>query len=64
MRFFRVIEDIFEENMKDSVFRTFISKTGTESIRLVLELSLEDIKNLNFGVYDKSLPIFTYRDPD
>ena len=60
MGFVRVIEDIFQQSMNDPVARTLIAKTGTQSIRSVLELSYEDIDQLNFGVYDKTLPILTY----
>ena len=50
--------------MSDPVARQLIDKRERDSIKSVLELSLEDIKHLNFGVYDKILPMFTYRDPD
>ena len=50
MGFVRVIEDIFQQSMNDPVARTRIAKTGTQSIRSVLELSYEDIYQLNFGV--------------
>ena len=63
MGFVRVIEDIFQQSMNDSVAKALISKTGTESIKSVLELYFKDIHQLNFGVYDEPPPIF-YNDPD
>ena len=55
--FVRVIEDVFQQSMNDSVSRSLIAKTETESIKSVLKLSFEDMKDLIFCVYDKPLPI-------
>ena len=60
MGFVKVIEGIFQQSMNDPVSQTLIAKTGTASIKSVLELSFfKDICQLIFGVYDNTLPILT-----
>ena len=57
MDFVKAIEDIFQQSMNDPVARTLISITWIDSTRSGLELSLEDIQDLNFGVYNIPIPI-------
>ena len=50
--------------MNISVAKTLMAKSGTGSVRSILELSLGDIQYLNFGVYDELLSVFTDRKSD
>ena len=45
--------------MNDPTSQILLARTGTASSKSVLELSFKDICQLNFGVYDKTVPILT-----